>query len=371
MKTYDDYEISPCTRTEEPDSPGKFYFEVCEPEEADVWTLYGHIDGEGAEAIGDFTTREAAEQVYFHITGIPFTSSYQAESRLRVMHAAPRLLTALKGLLDATEGLPITVQGSPFNDAIHQTTLALAEAEGEGIMTRYFITAWCDRPFFTQCEVDADTPEQALLQAREAIHDAPAEECDDDHPWDEWRVDTAETDGVLLHLDAPARLRAAALGLLRACRMVVERWEHGDLGEAARACRDAVAEATDVTPTEARKPIVIEVRGGVVQEVRNLPPEFQYQIVDHDDREEEPEDLTPPVPSPLPPDPEGMNEARSTWAAQAIDTFREATGTDEEDALCDLLADMMHWADRRHHDFDAALLRAHDHYEAETLPESG
>jgi hypothetical protein len=28
-------------------------------------------------------------------------------------------------------------------------------------MTRYFITVWCDRPFFAQYEVDADTPEQA------------------------------------------------------------------------------------------------------------------------------------------------------------------------------------------------------------------
>jgi hypothetical protein len=237
-------------------------------------------------------------------------------------------------------------------------------------MTRYFITAWCDRPFFAQCEVDADTPEQALHRARKAIHDAPAEECDDDYPWDEWRVDTAKTDGVLMHLDAPARLRAAAALLLRACRMLVDRWEHGDLSEAARACRDAVTEATLVAPTEARKPIVIEVRGGVVQEVRNVPPGVEYQIVDYDDREE-PEIPVPPVPSPLPPDPEGMNEARSGWAAQAIDAFREATGTDEQDALGDLLVDMMHWADRRHHDFDAALLRARDHYEAETLPEGG
>ena len=31
-----------------------------------------------------------------------------------------------------------------------------------------------------------------------------------------------------------------AAGLLAACRMVVERWEHGDLAEAARACQDAI-----------------------------------------------------------------------------------------------------------------------------------
>ena len=94
MKVYDNYEISPCSRYEEPDSPGKFYFEVCEPQEADVWTLYGHIEGEGVQAIGDFGTRAAAEQVYYRITGEPFTSSYRADARLRIMHAGPKLLNA-------------------------------------------------------------------------------------------------------------------------------------------------------------------------------------------------------------------------------------------------------------------------------------
>jgi hypothetical protein len=94
MKVYDNYEVSPCTRTEEPDKPGHFYFEVCEPPEADVWTLYGHIHGQGVEAIGDFSSRQHAEQVYYRITGQPFSGSYQADARLRVMHAAPRLLEA-------------------------------------------------------------------------------------------------------------------------------------------------------------------------------------------------------------------------------------------------------------------------------------
>ncbi len=71
MKVYDTYEISPCRRYEEPDSPGTFYFEVCEPAEADVWTLYGHINGEGVEAIGDFATREHAQETFQRITGIP------------------------------------------------------------------------------------------------------------------------------------------------------------------------------------------------------------------------------------------------------------------------------------------------------------
>jgi hypothetical protein len=45
---------------------------VCEPHEADVWTLYGHIPWRGIEAIGDFDTREHAEEVYARITGVPY-----------------------------------------------------------------------------------------------------------------------------------------------------------------------------------------------------------------------------------------------------------------------------------------------------------
>lgn len=70
---FDDYEISPCRRYEEPDSPGWFTFEPCEPREADVWTLYGHVTGEGVQAIGDFVTREHAEEVFARITGRRYT----------------------------------------------------------------------------------------------------------------------------------------------------------------------------------------------------------------------------------------------------------------------------------------------------------
>lgn len=237
-------------------------------------------------------------------------------------------------------------------------------------MTRYVITAWCDRPFFARCEVEAGTPEEALAQARDAIHEAPAAECDDAYPWDEWRVDTAETDALLIHRDSSARLRAAADNLLLACRLVVDRWEHGNLAEAARACHAAVAEATGEGLEEHREPIVSEVRGGVVQEVRNVPPGCAYRIVDHDDREER-EAPAEPVPSPLPPDPEGMNAARAAWAGRAVRTFQDATGADDEDALCDLLANLQHWADYQGYDFEAAMRRARDHYEAETLGADG
>jgi hypothetical protein len=107
--------------------------------------------------------------------------------------------------------------------------------------------------------------------SREAIHDAPAEACDNGYPWDEWRVDTAEDEGVLLQMDGPASIRAASAKLLQACQLVVDRWEHGDLAEAARDCQEAIAQATGHASLEPRNPIIIEVRGGVVQEVLSEP----------------------------------------------------------------------------------------------------
>ena len=68
----------------------------------------------------------------------------------------------------------------------------------------------------------------------------------------------------------------------------------------------------------------------------------------------------------LPPDPDGKNDDRATWAGAALAKFMEVTGTDVEDAVGDLLTDLMHWSDRNNYDFDAALDRARWHYEAET-----
>ena len=125
MKVFDNYEISPCKRYEEPDSPGKFYFEVCEQDEGDVWTLYGHVNGEGAQAIGDFAEREAAEEVFFRITGLKFTGSYGASSHLQVMHAGQKLLEALiaaSGWINAQLGVPRTEIQAQVKQAIAEAT---------------------------------------------------------------------------------------------------------------------------------------------------------------------------------------------------------------------------------------------------------
>ena len=68
----------------------------------------------------------------------------------------------------------------------------------------------------------------------------------------------------------------------------------------------------------------------------------------------------------LPPDPDNMNDDRAEWAASALRQFQCVTGTDYEDALRDLLGDLMHWCDRNDFDFELALNRARGHYEAQT-----
>lgn len=79
------------------------------------------------------------------------------------------------------------------------------------------------------------------------------------------------------------------------------------------------------------------------------------------------ENITPDEQRDLPPDPEGMNEQRAGWADEAIRKFQRETSTDDDCLLADLLADIMHWCDRKNYDFEAALNSAREHYKEETL----
>ena len=45
------------------------YCEQVADEEAQFWSLYGHIPGQGLECIGDFKSRDCAEEIYARITG--------------------------------------------------------------------------------------------------------------------------------------------------------------------------------------------------------------------------------------------------------------------------------------------------------------
>lgn len=49
----------------------------------------------------------------------------------------------------------------------------------------------------------------------------------------------------------------------------------------------------------------------------------------------------------LPPDPEQMNDARADWAEVAIEAFMAETGTDPENAISDLIANLHHLSDRK------------------------
>lgn len=64
----------------------------------------------------------------------------------------------------------------------------------------------------------------------------------------------------------------------------------------------------------------------------------------------------------IPADPEDKNEERSGWAASALDEFQSLTNCDDEDRLCDLLANLGHYADRNGLDLGAELRRAEFHY---------
>lgn len=122
---FDDYEIQPCRRYIDADDPGLSFVEPCEASEADFWTLYGHVSGEGVHAIGDFHDRKHAEEVYARITGVIFIGSYKAEAHLRVMHAGPKLLDALiaaSDWIDAQIGKDRTGIQSKVRQAIAEAT---------------------------------------------------------------------------------------------------------------------------------------------------------------------------------------------------------------------------------------------------------
>lgn len=69
-------------------------------------------------------------------------------------------------------------------------------------------------------------------------------------------------------------------------------------------------------------------------------------------------------------DPEGKNEDRALWAQSALSIYAVKTGqsmkTDKPEIFSDLLADLMHYADRNGIDFNEAFKSALGNYRAET-----
>jgi len=66
---FDGYEIHSVRGRREEDMTDRRSMEVCEPDEAECWRLYGHIPGQGMDCIGDFQTLAHAEEILARITG--------------------------------------------------------------------------------------------------------------------------------------------------------------------------------------------------------------------------------------------------------------------------------------------------------------
>ena len=74
----------------------------------------------------------------------------------------------------------------------------------------------------------------------------------------------------------------------------------------------------------------------------------------------------------LPPDPEGMNDDRASWAQEATKAFQKATDVDECILVADLISDLMHLMDRRPSlgHFETELAKGRSMYGEETKPDS-
>ena len=68
---FDAYEIHGVREFD--DGDGR-YCEQVPDTEAEFWSLYGHIPGQGLDCIGDFKTRQHAEEVFARITGRRYNS---------------------------------------------------------------------------------------------------------------------------------------------------------------------------------------------------------------------------------------------------------------------------------------------------------
>jgi len=68
----------------------------------------------------------------------------------------------------------------------------------------------------------------------------------------------------------------------------------------------------------------------------------------------------------LPDDPQERNNERAHWAQVTLAAFVAETSTDENTALVEFLAGVMHWCDRTGENFDTHLERARSLYREET-----
>ena len=197
-----------------------------------------------------------------------------------------------------------------------------------------------------------------------------------------------------LEQDAVSKLLAA----LTACELQLReyvQWHHRNAGgcsveieEAWEQTCNAISEATGSSSPEPRKPILIEVHGGVVQNVLNMPPGYQYEIKDYD-RLEAGEEAADQQQSPLDkwleksdmPQEASMSEPtnrdRARWARDALAVFTGATFSGDhpdtmhrDDLACaigDLICDLLHLAHQKGFDPQVILEQGNAHFKTELL----
>lgn len=74
--TFDDFEINPCICAG--DEGNYEQISVTDPIKADIWSLFGHVAGEGLFCIGDFDSYEGANEIHRFITGEDYGQEFDA-----------------------------------------------------------------------------------------------------------------------------------------------------------------------------------------------------------------------------------------------------------------------------------------------------
>jgi hypothetical protein len=114
IEPFDEYEIHGCHEITE---NGHTWTEQCEDSEAHFFTLYGHIPDGGVDTIGDFKTRELAEEILLRINP-------------PARDAASQLLEALEYFFNIMHDYQSSVRKGYVKHALDQARAAILKATG-------------------------------------------------------------------------------------------------------------------------------------------------------------------------------------------------------------------------------------------------
>lgn len=77
---FDELEVHPCRTIKEEGIPKKLEcVEQCEPSEAEFWSVYTHLVGGGLDCIGDFDTKEEADNF------VKFLKEFVQKSKMKFL----------------------------------------------------------------------------------------------------------------------------------------------------------------------------------------------------------------------------------------------------------------------------------------------